>query len=79
MHHFFSARTHVQSFHWLQIRTSRRKDRDKVQKILDGVSPDKIRSEAANDVELIFNLKDATALGMKLSMELVTEATRLIK
>jgi putative ABC transport system substrate-binding protein len=52
---------------------------DKVQKILDGVSPDKIRSEAANDVELIFNLKDATALGMKLSMELVTEATRLIK
>ena len=52
---------------------------DKVQKILDGIPPDKIRSEAASEVELIFNLKDATAMGMKLPMELVTEATRLVK
>jgi len=52
---------------------------EKVQKILDGVPPDKIRSEAASNVELIFNMRDATALGMRLSMELVTEATRLIR
>ncbi len=52
---------------------------DKVQKILDGMPPDKVRSEAASNVELVFNLRDATALGMKLSMELVSEATRLIK
>ena len=52
---------------------------DKVQKILDGIPPDKIKSEAASEIELIFNMKDATAMGMKIPMELVTEATRLIK
>jgi len=52
---------------------------DKVQKILDGIPPDKIKSEAATEIELIFNMKDATAMGMKIPMELVTEATRLIK
>jgi ABC-type uncharacterized transport system substrate-binding protein len=52
---------------------------DKVQKILDGIPPDRIKSEAATEIELIFNMKDATAMGMKIPMELVTEATRLIK
>jgi len=52
---------------------------EKVQKILDGIPPEKVRAEASNGVELIFNLKDANAMGLKLSMELVTEATRLIK
>jgi ABC-type uncharacterized transport system substrate-binding protein len=52
---------------------------DKVQKILDDIPPDRIKSEAATEIELIFNMKDATAMGMKIPMELVTEATRLIK
>lgn len=55
------------------------KTADKVQKILDGIPPDRIKSEAATEIELIFNMKDATAMGMKIPMELVTEATRLIK
>ena len=52
---------------------------DRVQKILDGIPPDRIKSEAATEIELIFNMKDATSMGMKIPMELVTEATRLIK
>jgi ABC-type uncharacterized transport system substrate-binding protein len=52
---------------------------DKVQKILDDIPPDRIKSEAATEIELIFNMKDATSMGMKIPMELVTEATRLIK
>jgi ABC-type uncharacterized transport system substrate-binding protein len=52
---------------------------EKLKKILDGIPPEKVRPEASKEVELIFNLKDATAMGLKLSMELVTEATKLIK
>jgi putative ABC transport system substrate-binding protein len=52
---------------------------DKTQKILDGVSPDKVKADAASEIELVFNMKDATSMGMKLPMELVTEATKLIK
>jgi putative ABC transport system substrate-binding protein len=52
---------------------------EKVQKILDGVPPDKIKSEPATEIELIFNMRDANAMGMKIPMDLVIEATRLIK
>lgn len=52
---------------------------EKVIKLLDGGSPEKIRIETAHDVELIFNFREASAMGWKLPMELVTEATRLIK
>lgn len=55
------------------------KTAEKTKKILEGVPPEKIRPEASKEVELVFNLKDATAMGLKLSMELVTEATKLIK
>lgn len=48
-------------------------------KILEGTSPEKIRAETAHNVELIFNFREATAMGWKLPMELVTQATRLIK
>jgi putative ABC transport system substrate-binding protein len=52
---------------------------EKVLRILDGVSPDRIRPESSSDTELVFNLKEATAMGFKLPMDLVTGATRLIK
>jgi putative ABC transport system substrate-binding protein len=52
---------------------------EKVIKVLDGVPPEKIKPESSNEVELIFNLKESTAMGWKLPMDLVTEATRLIK
>ena len=55
------------------------KTAEKVIKILDGVPPEKIKPESSNEVELMFNLKEATAMGWKLPMDLVTEATRLIK
>ncbi len=52
---------------------------EKVIKVLEGVSPEKIRVETAQDVELIFNFKEAVSMGWKMPMDLVTEATRLIK
>lgn len=52
---------------------------EKVIKILEGVPADKIRVETAHQVELVFNFKEATSMGWKLPMDLVTEATRLIK
>lgn len=52
---------------------------EKVVRILEGVSPERIRAESSSDIELVFNLKEATAMGCRLPMELVTGATRLIK
>lgn len=52
---------------------------DKTVRILDGVHPEKIRPDQANQTELVFNLREAAAMGLKLPMELVTEATRIIK
>jgi ABC-type uncharacterized transport system substrate-binding protein len=52
---------------------------EKVLKILEGVSPDKIRIETAQDVELVFNFKEAVLMGWKIPMDLATDATRLIK
>jgi ABC-type uncharacterized transport system substrate-binding protein len=52
---------------------------EKVLRILEGASPDRIKAESATDIELVFNLKEATSMGFKLPMELVTGATRLIK
>ncbi|MBI5633916.1 MAG: hypothetical protein HZA15_10615 [Nitrospirae bacterium] len=52
---------------------------EKVIKILEGVSPEKVRVETAQDVELVFNFKEAVSMGWKMPMDLVTEATRLIK
>jgi putative tryptophan/tyrosine transport system substrate-binding protein len=52
---------------------------DKVMKVLNGVSPEKIPSEASRDIELVFNLKKAKAMGWKIPMELVASATRLIR
>ncbi|MBI5848217.1 MAG: hypothetical protein HZB31_09775 [Nitrospirae bacterium] len=55
------------------------KTAEKVIKILERTPPEKIRVETAHNVELIFNFREATNMGWKLPMDLVTEATRLIK
>jgi len=52
---------------------------DKVMKLAEGVSADKLRTETSNEIELVFNMKEAGSLGCRIPMELVTEATRLIK
>ncbi|GAB4489930.1 MAG: ABC transporter substrate-binding protein [Thermodesulfovibrionales bacterium] len=52
---------------------------EKTVKILDGAPPEKLHSEASNDMELIFSMKEAAAIGCRIPMELVTEATTLIK
>jgi ABC-type uncharacterized transport system substrate-binding protein len=52
---------------------------DKTMRVLNGASPEKIKIESAREIELVFNLREATAMGWKLPMELVTEATHLIK
>lgn len=52
---------------------------DKVMKVLGGVSPEKISEETSLDVELVFNLRKAKAMGWRIPMELVASATRLIR
>lgn len=55
------------------------KTAEKVIKILEGMSPEKIKVDTAHTIELIFNFREATTMGWKLPMDLVTEATKLIK
>ena len=55
------------------------KSAERVIKILNGMSPDRISRTCASDTELIFNLKEAVSIGFDIPVELVTEATRLIK
>ncbi|MGD1075152.1 MAG: ABC transporter substrate binding protein [Thermodesulfovibrionales bacterium] len=50
-----------------------------VTKILNGTPPYRLKAESSSDVELIFNFKEAAAMGFRIPMELVTEATRLIQ
>jgi putative ABC transport system substrate-binding protein len=52
---------------------------EKVLKVLEGVSPEKIGIDTAQDVELVFNFKETVSMGWKMPMDLVTEATQLIK
>lgn len=52
---------------------------EKVIRILQGISPEKIKTDSSNDIELIFNLKEATAMGWRIPMELVGGATKLIQ
>ncbi len=48
-------------------------------KLLRGASPSSIPSEVPKLVELVLNLKEANALGLKVPMDLITDATRVIK
>ncbi|MGD2080025.1 MAG: ABC transporter substrate binding protein [Nitrospirota bacterium] len=46
--------------------------------VLDGKSPQDIEPVCCRKIELVYNVKDAGRMGLKISMDLVTEATRLI-
>ena len=48
-------------------------------KLLKGANPSSIPSEVPKLVELVLNLKEANALGLKVPMDLITDATRVIK
>ncbi len=52
---------------------------EKVIKVLNNVSPERIKVDSSSDTELIFNLREAKDMGFKIPMNLVTEATRLIQ
>ncbi|MBI5188585.1 MAG: ABC transporter substrate-binding protein [Nitrospirae bacterium] len=52
---------------------------EKVIKILNGIPAERIQAESSRGTELIFNMKEANAMGLRLSMDLITEATRIIK
>jgi len=46
--------------------------------LLGGTRVRDISSECSTDIELIFNLREARTLGLRIPMDLVTEATRVI-
>ncbi len=48
-------------------------------KILSGVSPASIAPEVPKMIELVLNLKEATAIGLRPPMDLLSDATRVIK
>lgn len=50
-----------------------------VARLLKGDMPSSISAELPRLVELVLNLKEANALGMKVPMDLITDATRVIK
>ncbi len=52
---------------------------EKVIKILGGTQPSQIMKSYSDNIELIFNLKDARALGISVPMDIITEATSIIK
>jgi putative tryptophan/tyrosine transport system substrate-binding protein len=50
-----------------------------VARLLNGDNPASIAPEVPKLVELVLNLKEATALGLKPSMDLISDATKVIK
>ncbi len=48
-------------------------------RLLKGDNPSSISPEVPKLVELVLNLKEANALGLKVPMDLITDATRVIK
>ena len=52
---------------------------EKVIKILRGANPGTISPTNGKNIELIFNLKENTAMGFKIPMDIITEATKIIQ
>jgi putative ABC transport system substrate-binding protein len=48
-------------------------------KLLSGEKPASIAPEVPKLIELVLNLKEATALGLKPSVDLISDATKVIK
>jgi putative ABC transport system substrate-binding protein len=47
-------------------------------KLLNNTSPENISKACSSDVDIVFNLKNARELGIKIPMDPVTEATKII-
>ncbi len=47
-------------------------------KILSGKAPRQVSPVCSREIELVYNVKDANRLGLRVSMDLVTDATKLI-
>lgn len=52
---------------------------EKLGKVLSNTPPERIKAESTAETELIFNLKELRDLGLRIPMNLVTEATRLVQ
>lgn len=48
-------------------------------KILEGLSPDRVKTSCCNEVELVLNLREVKEMGYRIPMDLVATATRLIQ
>lgn len=55
------------------------KSAEKVMKALTERSAERIKSGSSQDIELVFDLKELLGMGLKIPMDLVTEATRIIQ
>lgn len=55
------------------------KSAEKTVRVLQEGAADKIKSGTAKDIELVFDLKELLGMGLKIPMDLVTEATRIIQ
>lgn len=51
---------------------------EKLVRLLKGESPKDIPATCSKDIELVVNLRDARKIGIRVSMDLVTEATKVI-
>ncbi len=51
---------------------------DMLIQVLEGKSPQEVEAVCCRKIELVYNVKDANRMGLKISMDLVTEATKLI-
>lgn len=52
---------------------------DKAIKIINGTPPHQIKRDSIADIELVFNIKEAINIGLKIPLNLVTEATRIVE
>lgn len=52
---------------------------DKAIKIINGIPPHQIKRDSIADIELVFNIKEAINIGLKIPLNLVTEATRIVE
>ena len=48
-------------------------------KVIKGAKPSSLPVEQPKKIEMIINLKEATAMGLKVPFELLTSATKVIK
>jgi len=55
------------------------KTAEKTTRVLQEGGSEKVKSGTAKDIELVFDLKELLGMGLKIPMDLVTEATRIIQ